>query len=347
MLLTDFDYNLPSELIAQKPCSPRDHSRLFVINRKTKKFQHKNFYQLDKFLKKGDVLVINNSQVFPARLIGHKTSGGKIEVFLHQVKEDNIWECLVRGKVKTGLKISFNNKLTAELLSDQGDGTWLVSFNLKAKEFWHQLEKIGQIPLPPYIQPDIKSKNRRRYQTVYADSKQRGSVAAPTAGLHFTERLLQKLSRQGVKIVPLTLHVGLGTFASVKTQDIRKHQMHEESFFLSLSSLETILKAKKLGNRVIAVGTTSCRVLESLGQDLATLKFNGIGPYFGSTKIFLYPGKKFLMVDALITNFHLPKSTLLMLVSAFAGTELIKKAYQEAIKEAYRFYSYGDAMLIL
>lgn len=347
MLLTDFDYCLPSELIAQKPCSPRDHSRLFVINRKIEKFQHENFYQLGNFLKKGDVLVINNSQVFPARLIVYKDSGGKIEIFLHQVKKDNVWECLVRGKVKAGLKINFNNKLSAELLSDQADGTWLVAFNLKAQEFWHQLEKIGQIPLPPYIQPDIKSKNRRRYQTVYADSKRRGSVAAPTAGLHFTERLLQKLSRQGIKIVPLTLHVGLGTFASVKTQDIRQHQMHEESFFLSLSSLQTILKAKQAGNRVIAVGTTSCRVLESLGQDLADSKFKAKGSYFGSTKIFLYPGKKFLMVDALITNFHLPKSTLLILVSAFAGTKLVKKAYQEAIKEKYRFYSYGDAMLIL
>lgn len=348
MRLEDFNYDLAKELIAQKPHSPRDQARLLKLDRKSGKIIHSRFDKLFNFLKAGDLLVINNSQVFPARLSGSKKdSGGKVEVFLHQEKSPGEWECLIKGKVKPNLEIRLSKKLSAVLIRDQGDGTWLLKFNLKADDFWQEVNQIGQVPLPPYIKPDEKKKNEARYQTVYADSSKRGSVAAPTAGLHFTKRLLRQLESQGIIIAPLTLHVGLGTFATVKSDDITKHQMHREEFFISSDSLKLILEAKKTGNRIIAVGTTSCRVLESLAADLKNKDFSFDRAYQGATDIFIYPAYNFLLVDAILTNFHLPKSTLLMLISAFAGSENIKKAYQEAISERYSFYSYGDAMLII
>lgn len=345
--LEDFNFNLPANLIAQKPHNPRDQARLLVLNKDNGEINHSRFDKILEFLKAGDVLVINNSKVFPARLLGYKkNSGGKIEVFLHQERKDGLWECLIKGKTKVGLEVELSKKLSAKLIADQHDGTWLLKFNLSAKQFWQEIDNIGQVPLPPYIRPDSKQKNRLRYQTIYADEKKRGSVAAPTAGLHFSTRLLSKLKKQGVIIIPLTLHVGLGTFLGVKENDIRKHKMHSEDFYVSLDSLNHIFQAKQEGRRIIAVGTTSCRVLESLAQDLNKKKFIANTDYQGSTNIFIYPGYKFLLVDALITNFHLPKSTLLMLVSSLTAPEYIKKAYQIAIKNRYSFYSYGDAMLI-
>lgn len=345
--LGDFDFNLPDNLIAQKPHNPRDQARLLILNRDNGDVCHSRFDKISDFLTAGDVLVINNSKVFPARLLGcKKNSGGKIEVFLHQEKEGGLWECLIKGKTKLGLELELSKKLSAKLVKDQNDGTWLLKFNLLGRQFWQEVDKIGQVPLPPYIQPDSKQKNSLRYQTIYADEKKRGSVAAPTAGLHFSNRLLNNLKNKGIIIVPVTLHVGLGTFLGVKEKDIRKHKMHSEDFYVSLDSLNKIFKAKQDGNKVVAVGTTSCRVLESLAQDLNQKKFIANIDYQGSTNIFIYPGYKFLLVDALITNFHLPKSTLLMLVSSFTDPEYIKKAYQVAIENRYNFYSYGDAMLI-
>lgn len=348
MSLKKFDYILPQTLIAQKPHNPRDQARLLKLDRRSGEIIHSRFDKIFDFLKAGDVLVVNNSQVFPARLNGFKKdSGGKVEVFLHQERSPGIWECLLKGKVKLGLKIVLSEALEAELLKDQEDGTWLVKFNLKAKEFWRVVDKIGQVPLPPYIQPGDVKKNKERYQTVYADSNKKGSVAAPTAGLHFTKRLLRHLVSKGVIIIPLTLHVGLGTFTSVKSEDISQHKMHSEDFFISASSLHIIMLAKKEKRRVVAIGTTTCRVLESLAPEFQNKNFSKTKARQGSTNIFIYPGYKFLMVDALLTNFHLPKSTLLMLVSAFAGSKNIKKAYQNAINSGYKFYSYGDAMLII
>lgn len=344
--LQDFDYLLPKELIAQKPHQPRDQSRLLLLNRQNGFIEHKRFDDLVEILKPGDVLVINDSKVFPARLLGtKKKSGGKVEVFLHKERADKLWECLVRGKVRLGLVIEFSPKLAATLIKDQKDGTWLVSFNLSASKLWPELNRIGKVPLPPYITPDSKKKDKLRYQTVFAENN--GSVAAPTAGLHFSQRLLDKLKKIGVVIIPLTLHVGLGTFSPVKENDIKKHKMHSEEFFLSLNSLKDILKAKKEKRRIFAVGTTTCRVLESLARDLQNGKFIPDRDYQGETDIFIYPGYEFKLIDALITNFHLPKSTLLMLISAFAGSSSVKKAYQEAVNKRYRFYSYGDAMLII
>jgi len=332
--LKEFDYQLPRALIAQEPAKPRDHARLLCLRRQD--------------LKAGDLLVINDSRVFPARLIGQKeSSGGRVEIFLHQIADDNNWECLVGGRVHAGLVVIFDQGLEARLLQDKGDGTWLVNFNQSGQKFWRSLEKIGQMPLPPYIAPGASQKiDRLRYQTVYADIKQNGSVAAPTAGLHFTKRLLDQLQSRGVKVVPVTLHVGLGTFASVKTEDIRKHQIHSEYISISKKSAQALAKAKKSGHRIVAVGTTSCRVLESYGQEIKKGSLSWGEAYQGWTKIYIYPGYQFQLVDALVTNFHLPKSSLLMLIAAFAGLNPVKVAYREAIAAQYRFYSYGDAMFI-
>lgn len=358
--LADFFYELPEELIAQKPLSRREASRLLVLDKKSGQVLHDHFYNIGQFLKSGDVLVLNNSKVFPARLKSYKkNSGGRIEIFLLKkiVKEGaiNTWECLIKGKVKAGLQLIVSDKLKALVLSPYHQSTYLVEFNLEDKAFWQAINKHGTVPLPPYIKRNTPSAfDKLRYQTVYADAKQAGSVAAPTAGLHFSKGILEKLRARGVIIKYLTLHVGLGTFLPVKTEKIEDHLMHSEYLEIKKDVLETVLVAKEKGKKVIAVGTTSCRALEAaagyfnisrktkksnlnLRDDLLSL----------STDIFIYPGYSFKLVDALITNFHLPKSSLLMLVSALATKENIDKAYQEAIEKRYRFFSYGDAMLII
>jgi len=370
----DFDYHLPSGLIAQKPARPRDHSRLLLLNRKTGATSQWHFYDIVNYLDRGDVLVLNNSKVFPARLIGRKAeTGGAVEIFLHRkitgaenipVKNNGseIWECLIGGRVKENLAVKFKgSSLRAQIKKNNQDGTWQVGFNLSGNKFWRAVERIGLVPLPPYIKRDKKTASDKiNYQTVFADSRKVGSVAAPTAGLHFTKRLLKKIRAKGVKIVTVTLHVGLGTFAPVKTEKISEHKMHREFAEISGRTAKAILIAKRAGGRVIAVGTTSCRTLESadwnqfeiqlktesIKKNLNLNKSHNFRPQSFWTKIFIYPGYKFKIIDALITNFHLPKSTLLMLVSALAGKKHIDTAYQEAVLTGYRFFSYGDAMFI-
>lgn len=348
----DFDYHLPLELIAQKPMRPRDHSRLLLLNKKTSALEHRHFYNLINYLQPGDLLVLNNSKVFPARLIGYKKiTGGQVEVFLHQplktITTHNVWECLLGGRVKEGLEIEFaGSRLRAVVKKNNQDGTWQVEFNLSGQKFWRALESIGAVPLPPYIKrPQQLASDKNNYQTVFADNKAVGSAAAPTAGLHFTKSLLKNIKAKGVRIECVTLHVGLGTFAPVKTEKITDHKMHSEFAAVSSKTIKEIIKTKQQGGRVIAVGTTSCRTLESL--DFANLKRKAkINAQTFWTDIFIYPGYKFKIIDALVTNFHLPKSSLIMLVSALAGKKQIDKAYQVAVDEQYRFFSYGDAMFI-
>ena len=345
--VSDFDYHLPLELIAQKPIRPRDHSRLLLLNKKNGAMQHRHFADIIDYLQPSDLLVLNNSKVFPARLIGSKAeTGGAVEIFLHKKIGADCWECLAGGRVREGLIINFARRLKAEIIKNNNDGTWQVKFNQSGAKFWQTIDKIGLVPLPPYIKRNKKTaSDKNNYQTVFADSHKIGSVAAPTAGLHFTRNLLKKIKSRGVKIVYVTLHVGLGTFAPVKAEKISEHKMHSEFVEIKSQVIREILKIKKTGGRVIAVGTTSCRTLESL--DWAELA-KEIKPQTQSfwTDIFIYPGYRFQAVDALITNFHLPKSTLLMLVSALAGKRGIDRAYQEAVKQKYRFFSYGDAMFI-
>jgi len=350
--LSDFDYHLPPALIAQMPAQPRDHSRLLLLDKKSGKLEHEHFYDLPAVLRPGDLLVLNNSKVFPARLIGHKAvTGGAVEIFLHRPLPGkggvNIWECLVGGRARVGLEIDFPKKLQATLLKDNDDGTWQVKFNQRGRNFWKTVDQIGLTPLPPYIKRDHKTgADKNRYQTVFADPHQVGSAAAPTAGLHFTKGLLKKIRAQGVKIVYVTLHVGLGTFAPVKAEKISEHKMHSEFAAISAATIKAVLAAKKEKRRVIAVGTTSCRTLESL--DWEKLRRGAARPSAQSfwTDIFIRPGYRFRAVDALVTNFHLPKSTLLMLVSALAGKPKIDRAYRAAVRRGYRFFSYGDAMFI-
>jgi len=346
-LVKDFDYNLPLELIAQKPVKPRDHSRLLLLKKKIGAIEHKYFYNLIDYLRPGDLLVLNDSKVFPARLIGRKKdSGGSVEVFLHQKKEKNIWECLLKGRIREGLIINFPGKLSATVLRNNEDGTWQVEFSLLGKKFWQAINKIGEVPLPPYIKRSKQVKSdRNSYQTVFADDKKVGSAAAPTAGLHFTRGLLNKIKAKGVKVISVTLHVGMGTFSPVKTEKILEHKMHSEFVQLGSPAIKAILAAKREGRRVIAVGTTSCRTMESVDWSQLA-RSTAISSQTFWTDIFIYPGYKFKVVDALITNFHLPKSSLLMLVSALAGKKHIDSAYQEAIDRKYRFFSYGDAMFI-
>jgi len=347
LLVKEFDYNLPLELIAQNQVKPRDHSRLLLLNKKTGEIKHKHFYDIVDCLSAGDLLVLNNSKVFPARLIGQKKeTGGAIEIFLHQKRTVDTWQCLLRGRIKEGLVVIFKNKLQAEVTADNNDGTWLVKFNFTGEKFWRAINQIGEVPLPPYIKRERqKVSDKNNYQTVFADNKKLGSVAAPTAGLHFTAALLKKIKAKGVKVVYVTLHVGLGTFAPMKVEDIKDHKMHSEFAEISAATIKAVLAAKKNGQRVIPVGTTSCRTLESVNwsqfKEVRSIK----GQSFW-TSIFIYPGYKFQVVNALITNFHLPKSTLLMLVSALAGQNKINRAYQEAISLKYRFFSYGDSMFI-
>jgi S-adenosylmethionine:tRNA ribosyltransferase-isomerase len=345
--IKNFYYNLPPELIAQTPVKPRDSSRLLLLDKKTGNIFHQHFYDIVDYLQSGDVLVLNNSKVFPARLKGtKKDTGGGVEVFLHQKKTANIWECLLKGKVKAGLIINLAPNFEAEVLIDNQDGTWQVKFNLSGQKFWQAINKIGEVPLPPYIKrsaPTAEDKNR--YQTVFASDNRVGSAAAPTAGLHLTNRLIKKIKAKGVKIVYVTLHVGLGTFAPVKTANILEHKMHSEFAEIKGVVLKELLKTREAGKRVIALGTTSCRALESVDWEKIRMT-KKISTQSFWTDIFIYPGYHFKIVNGLITNFHLPKSTLLMLVSALAGQASIRKAYRLAVLNKYRFFSYGDAMFI-
>ncbi|MEW9095128.1 MAG: tRNA preQ1(34) S-adenosylmethionine ribosyltransferase-isomerase QueA [Clostridiaceae bacterium] len=340
MKVTDFDYYLPEELIAQVPIEKRDEAKLMVIDKNNEEIEHKIFKDIIDYLETGDCLVLNDTRVLPARLIGEKEdSGGKMEfLLLKRVDKDN-WETLVKpGKrAKVGSRFIFGNgELKAEVVGLGEEGSRIVKFEYEGI-FESVLDKLGQMPLPPYIKEKLEDKEQ--YQTVY--SKERGSAAAPTAGLHFTEKLLNKIKSKGINLVFLTLHVGLGTFRPVKAEDITDHVMHSEYYTLSKESAEVINKTKEMGKKVIAVGTTSCRTLETIGDDNGRVKESS-----GWTDIFIYPGYKFKIIDGLITNFHLPQSTLLMLVSALCGREKILNAYNTAVKEEYRFFSFGDAMLI-
>lgn len=338
---SDFYYELPEELIAQTPIEPRNHSRLMVIDRKTGSISHDRFYNLCSHLRKGDTLVVNDSRVLPARIYGERESNGSfIEFLLLEQKEQNVWEILCRPgkKAKIGTRFTFGGgKLTAEILDVLEDGNRIARFYCEGSLF-ALLDEIGQMPLPPYITKKLEDKER--YQTVY--SKETGSAAAPTAGLHFTVEQMDELRAQGVNIAYVTLHVGLGTFRPVKEDKVAEHKMHSEFYVLPKETADIINKTKENGGRVIAVGTTSCRTLESVAK-----KLGKIAPDEGSTDIFIYPGYKFEAIDGLITNFHLPESTLIMLVSAFAGYENTMNAYKTAVEEKYRFFSFGDAMLII
>ena len=340
MDVKDFDYDLPEELIAQDPLEDRSSSRLMVLDKKTGDIEHKIFRDVVDYLQPGDCLVLNNTKVIPARLFGVKEgTEAKIEILLLKRKENDIWETLVKPgkKCKPGVKISFaEGLLTREVLEVVEDGNRLIQFHYDGI-FEEILDQLGQMPLPPYITHQLKDKNR--YQTVYA--KYDGSAAAPTAGLHFTPELLQQIRDMGIDIAEVTLHVGLGTFRPVKVDTIEEHHMHSEFYRIEQSEADKINRAKANGHRVVAVGTTSTRTLESAAEEDGTLREKS-----GWTDIFIYPGYKFKVIDALITNFHLPQSTLVMLVSALAGREHILAAYKKAVEEKYRFFSFGDAMLI-
>jgi S-adenosylmethionine:tRNA ribosyltransferase-isomerase len=340
MKVSDFNYNLPKELIAQVPIKDRDQSRLMVLDRKNKTIEHKIFKDIIDYLEPGDCLVRNNTKVIPARLYGVKEeTGANVEFLLLKRVDGDIWEVMVKPgrKLMPGVRVEFGNGLLkAEILEKFEDGNRKVKFEYNGI-FNEILNEIGLMPLPPYIHEKLKEKDR--YQTVYA--KYEGSAAAPTAGLHFTDELFKKLKEKGVEVANVTLHVGIGTFRPVKVENIEEHDMHSEHFYIKAEDAEKINKAKREGNRVIAVGTTSCRVLESVADDNGYVK-----EVEGDTNIFIYPGYKFKCLDALITNFHLPESTLIMLVSALAGKDFIMQAYEEAVKEQYKFFSFGDAMFI-
>lgn len=354
MKLSDFNYDLPKELIAQDPLKDRSSSRLMHIDRQTGAYEHKIFTDVIEYLNPGDCLVVNNTKVIPARLYGVRekveTEGehagetilttGKIEILLLKRKENDIWETLVKPgkKCKVGTKLNFGDGLLkAEVIDVLEEGNRLIQFHYEGI-FEEILDQLGQMPLPPYITHELKDKNR--YQTVYA--KYEGSAAAPTAGLHFTKDLLDKIKEKGVEIASVTLHVGLGTFRPVKVENILEHHMHSEFYIINEEEAAKINKAKEGGHKVISVGTTSCRALESAAKE-----DGHIDAVSGWTEIFIYPGYQFKVIDGLITNFHLPESTLLMLVSAFAGKEHITTAYEEAVKEKYRFFSFGDAMILI
>ena len=340
MDVKEFDYDLPEELIAQVPIKKRDESRLMVLDKKKQTIEHRIFKDIIEYLNPGDCLVRNNTKVIPARIYGKKETGANVEFLLLNNIERDIWECIVRpgNKLHVGTKVTFGNGLlNAEILEVMGGGTRKVKFTYKGI-FNEILDQIGLMPLPPYIHEELKEKDR--YQTVYA--KYQGSAAAPTAGLHFTEELLEKIKEKGVEIANVTLHVGIGTFRPVKVDRIEDHHMHSEHYYIKQEDVEKINNTKKNGGRIISIGTTSCRVLESIADENGFVK-----EVEGDTSIFIYPGYKFKCIDGLITNFHLPESTLLMLVSALAGKDYIMKAYKEAVKEKYRFFSFGDAMFIL
>ncbi|MFA5420457.1 MAG: tRNA preQ1(34) S-adenosylmethionine ribosyltransferase-isomerase QueA [Patescibacteria group bacterium] len=353
MKLSDFDYNLPEELIAQEPVNPRDASRLLVYNSKKKEIEHKVFSDILDYLNEDDVLFVNNSKVFNARLHGFKETGAKIELFLLKVKDrqKNIWECLLKGRNMLSKKITFENNIEAEVVGLE-DGKFDVVFNIPYDVFIDEINEIGETPLPPYIKKR-KEDNNLTYQTVYAKEDKVGSSAAPTAGLHFTDELLRKAEEKGIEIMEASLHVGLGTFLPIKVENVLEHKIHTEEVEISEETINNLIRAKNSGKRIVAVGTTSCRILESLHQFLQYdknsckyLKYEK-GDLSFSTDIFIYPGYEFKIIDSLITNFHLPKSSLLLLVSALISRDEVLNIYKEAVSEGYRFFSYGDAMLIV
>ena len=338
--VSEFYYELPEELIAQVPIEKRDESRLMILDREKQTIEHKTFKDIIEYLEPGDCIVRNNTKVLPARLYGKKETGANVEFLLLNRIEGDIWECIVRpgNKLHIGTKVIFKDGLLkAEILDTMPGGTRKVQFTYQGI-FNEILDQIGLMPLPPYIHEELKENDR--YQTVYA--KYEGSAAAPTAGLHFTDELLEKIEKKGIKIANVTLHVGIGTFRPVKEENIEDHDMHSEHFYIKQEDVDKINKTKKAGKKVIAVGTTSCRVLETI----ASPENGQVKVQEGDTKIFIYPGYKFKCIDGLITNFHLPESTLLMLVSALAGKDYIMKAYKEAVDNKYRFFSFGDAMFI-
>ena len=339
MKKSDFDFELPEELIAQTPIQQRDHSRLMHLDKQTGEISHEHFYDLPRFLKKGDCLVLNDSRVLPARLIGCRSTGGSVELVLLRDLGEGRWECLSRPgrKTKPGTELSFGGgELTATVESVAEGGNRIVKFHYEGI-FLEVLERLGKMPLPPYIKEELQ--DAERYQTVY--SREIGSAAAPTAGLHFTRVLLAQIEAMGVNVCYVTLHVGLGTFRPVKEDEIENHEMHSEFCIIPERTARIVTETKKAGNRVIAVGTTSCRTLESFAPEDGSLPVSS-----GWTNIFIYPGYQFKCIDALITNFHLPESTLIMLVSALAGREHVLNAYKCAVEERYRFFSFGDAMMI-
>lgn len=340
MKTSDFYYDLPEELIAQTPVEPRDSSRMMVYNRKTKEVLHKHFYDVIDFLNEGDALIVNDSRVLPARIYGTKIpTGANVEFLLLKQVKDKVWETLVKPgkKARTGDSFTFGDGImTGKVIDVLEDGNRIVEFKCDSN-FYETLDKIGQMPLPPYIHEKLKDKER--YQTVY--SHELGSAAAPTAGLHFTDELLEKIKAKGIKIGYVTLHVGLGTFRPVKVDDVTTHKMHSEHYEVPEETAKLIEETKKNGKRVVAVGTTSCRTLESVAKE-----HGKVVPCEGWTDIFIYPGFEFKVLDGLITNFHLPESTLIMLVSAFAGYDEVMSIYKEAVKEKYRFFSFGDSMFI-
>ena len=339
MNISDFDYFLPEKQIAQVPADPRDSSRMMVLSPKTQTIEHRHFYQLDEYLTDGDVLIFNDTRVIPARLIGvRQPTGGKAEVFLLRQLERDRWEVLVKPgkKMRVGSVIAFGHELSCEVLAHTDFGGRIVKFSYEGI-FEEILDRLGTMPLPPYIHETLE--DPERYQTIY--SREKGSAAAPTAGLHFTESLMDRLRKKGVHLGFVTLHVGLGTFRPVQVDEIEDHVMHSEFYSIPTETVDLIRMAKQEGRRVVAVGTTSIRTLESAAVDHGMIEAKQ-----GWTNIFIYPGYQFKIVDAVITNFHLPKSTLIMLVSAFAGREFTLQAYQTAVEENYRFFSFGDAMLI-
>ena len=343
--VSSYDYDLPKELIAQVPSQKRENCRMMVLDRKTSSIEHKHFYDITDYFDENDVIVLNNTKVMPARLFGRKDTGAHIEVFLLKRISDKVWEVLINPskRVKEETLIDISPDLYVKILTRQNEGKWLVEMHYDG-DFYEILDKVGNIPLPPYIErtmtdEQLKNLDYDRYQTVYAQKE--GSVAAPTAGLHFTNEILDKLKNKGVQICNVTLNVGLGTFRPVKAENILEHKMDSEEFEICAQTAKIITEAKKQGKKITAVGTTSVRTLETCMK-----KYGEIIETIEDSNLFIYPGFEFKVVDRLITNFHLPKSTLIMLVSAFAGKEFVFNAYEEAIKEQYRFYSYGDCMLI-
>ncbi len=339
MKKSDFYYDLPEELIAQTPTERRDASRLMLLDRETGAVTHKHFYDIPDERRPGDCLVMNDSRVLPARLFGKRLTGGAVEVLLLNDRGEGVWECLTRPgrKTRTGTKLVFGDgELSGEIIDEVAGGNRLIKFDYEGI-FLEALERLGRVPLPPYIHEELQ--DSERYQTVY--SRELGSAAAPTAGLHFTKELLEKIEKKGVSLAYVTLHVGLGTFRPVKEEEIEDHEMHSEFCMIPQETADIVNRTKSSGGRVIAVGTTSCRTLESFADDKGMLKASS-----GWTDIYMYPGYKFKCIDGLITNFHLPESTLIMLVSAFAGRENVLNAYAEAVKEKYRFFSFGDVSFI-
>lgn len=345
ILISEYDYELPKELIAQLPSEKRENCRMMVLNKNAETIEHKHFYDITDYFDENDVLVLNNTKVIPARLFGRKDSGANIEVFLLKQIGDKTWEVLIKPskRVREESLIEISPDLYVKVLTRQNEGKWLVELHHDG-DFYEILDKVGNIPLPPYIErtmtdEQIKSLDYERYQTVYAQRE--GSVAAPTAGLHFTNEILEKLKAKGVQICYVTLNVGIGTFRPVKVENILEHKMDSEEFEISKETAQIITEAKKQGKRITAVGTTTVRTLETCMK-----KYGELIEVIDDSTLFIYPSFKFKAIDRLITNFHLPKSTLLMLVSALAGKDFIFKAYEEAMKEQYKFYSYGDCMLI-